>query len=381
MQKKLSIVDLFAGVGGLSVGFLNARNPRFAFETRLMADVDPTAIYTFKKNFPRVPFWRADLSKVSGSEITKLSKMPDGKLDVLVGGPPCQGFSPSGKRWLNDARNQLLARFVQFAHEIKPKCVIIENVPTALSSWEKLFDQEIQEALDGYVAKVAVLNASSFGVPQIRKRAFIVGFRKDLGVSKFDFPTGAFDAVYNGKRPHIESSNRLRFVSVAEAIEDLPPLNAGRVVDGLPYLSPPTSHYQSERREGSIAIFNHVARSHSKAFLSKISVIRPGQSNATLPKSQRFSDNYFSQAYARLQPCGIGLTVTANFRNPGSGCFTHYRDDRSITVREAARLQSFDDRFIFYGYDSDQERHVGNAVPPLLAKALAEHFGEIIANA
>ncbi|MDZ4696509.1 MAG: DNA cytosine methyltransferase [Deltaproteobacteria bacterium] len=135
------------------------------------------------------------------------------------------------------------------------------------------------------------------------------------------------------------------------------------------------------RREDSIALFNHVARAHSAEFLEKISAIQPGQGNAQLPDGERFSDNYFSQAYARLHPQGIGFTITAHFRNPGSGRFTHYRDNRSITVREAARLQSFDDRFIFHGYDRDQERHVGNAVPPLMSAALARHFGAMVAVA
>jgi DNA (cytosine-5)-methyltransferase 1 len=113
-------------------------------------------------------------------------------------------------------------------------------------------------------------------------------------------------------------------------------------------------------------------------FQQKLSPIKPGTGNAQLPDGERFSDNYYSQAYARLHPQGIGFTITTNFRNPGSGRFTHYRDDRSITVREAARLQSFDDDFIFHCYETDQERHVGNAVPPLLAEALARHFGQML---
>jgi DNA (cytosine-5)-methyltransferase 1 len=122
-------------------------------------------------------------------------------------------------------------------------------------------------------------------------------------------------------------------------------------------------------------------RAHSKDFLKKIGPIRPGKGNADLPDGERFSDNYYSQAYARLHAKGIGFTITANFRNPSSGRFTHYRDKRSITVREGARLQSFDDRFIFHGYETDQERHVGNAVPPLLCEALANHFGNLVCSA
>lgn len=379
----MTVVDLFAGVGGFTHGFLrvNQSARRIGFDVRLLVDSDPTAAYSFKKNLPKIPYWPQDLGKVGGSELLGLLKLDRRKLDFLIGGPPCQGFSPTGKRWLEDNRNRLMARFISIAHEIAPKCIIIENVPTALSAWQKLFNEEIVDAFKGYVVKTCVLNASQFGVPQIRKRAFVVAIRKDMRISDFTFPKGSFDAIDIGNDSHRKAKSHLRFVSVEDAIADLPSLRAGQSLDGVPYNSPASTNYQADRRKESIAIFNHVARGHSKLFLKKISVIRPGKGNADLTDEKKFSDNYYSQAYARLHAKGIGFTVTANFRNPGSGRFTHYRDKRSITVREAARLQSFDDRVIFHGYETDQERHVGNAVPPLLAEALAKHFGSLIANA
>jgi len=224
------------------------------------------------------------------------------------------------------------------------------------------------------------LNASSFGVPQIRRRAFVVAIREDLGISNFDFPRGVYDAIDIGRDSYTDAKAKCRFITVEDARGDLPELAAGDAFDGRSYTLDCKTGYQRDRREGSVALFNHVARSHSREFLEKISTIQPGQGNAQLPDGERFSDNYFSQAYARLHPRGIGFTITAHFRNPGSGRFTHYRDNRSITVREAARLQSFDDRFILYGSDRDQERHVGNAVPPLVAEALARHFGALISS-
>lgn len=378
----MTVVDLFAGVGGFTLGFLrvNKAARRIGFDVRLMVDSDPTAAYSFKKNFPQIPYWPKDLAGVGGSELLGLMRLKRGQLDFLIGGPPCQGFSPSGKRWLEDNRNRLMAHFISMAHEIAPKCVIMENVPTALTAWQKLFNQEILNAFSGYVVRSAVLNASQFGVPQIRKRAFVVAIRKDLKFSDFEFPKGTYDAIEIGNDSHLKAKSHLRFVTVEDAIADLPSLKAGQGIDGLPYSSDPATEYQMDRRKDSIAIFNHVARGHSKPFLKKISVIRPGKGNADLKAEKKFSDNYYSQAYARLHAKGIGFTVTAHFRNPGSGRFTHYRDKRSITVREAARLQSFDDRIIFHGYESDQERHVGNAVPPLLAEALAKHFGKMIGN-
>jgi DNA (cytosine-5)-methyltransferase 1 len=375
-----SVVDLFAGIGGFAEGFLRANQgpSKFQFELRLLVDFDPTASFTFKKNYPRIPFWTADLSKIESGELLKLLGMRRGELDFLIGGPPCQGFSPSGKRWLDDNRNRLLSRFIELAHDLEPKCVMIENVPTALSAFAQIFDEQIHEAFRGYAVRHAVLNASSFGVPQIRRRAFIVALRQDLAISEFGFPRGGHDAIDIGRDSHTDAKANCRFVSVEDAIGDLPELTAGEGFDGCAYTRDCSTDYQRARRENSIALFNHVARTHSHEFLKKISAIRPGEGNAQLPDGERFSDNYFSQAYARLHPRGIGFTITAHFRNPGSGRFTHYRDNRSITVREAARLQSFDDRFILYGYDRDQERHVGNAVPPMLSSALASHFGRMV---
>jgi DNA (cytosine-5)-methyltransferase 1 len=365
------------------LGFLKGCDDRekFKFDLRLLVDSDPSAAFTFKKNFPKIPYWLKDLSQVDGAEILRLTKLRPGDLDFLIGGPPCQGFSANGKRWLEDNRNKLIARFIEISRQMRPKCVIIENVPTALSAYERLFNKEIHNTFKGYVAKTAVLNASAFGVPQIRKRAFIVALRDDLGIPEFDFPKGEYDAIDIGNDSHTQAKAEHRFISVSEAISDLPPLKAGQAMDGEPYPTPPETAYQGERRKAALAIFNHIARSHSKEFLKKIGPIRPGKGNSDLPEELRFSDNYYSQAYARLHGKGIGFTITANFRNPGSGRFTHYRDKRSLTVREAARLQSFDDHFIFHGYESDQERHVGNAVPPLLAEALARHFGSLVSSA
>src|SRR6266446_10841737 len=124
-----SVVDLFAGIGGFAEGFIRANHsrPKFQFELRLLVDFDPTASFTFKKNYPRIPFWTADLGKIESGEVLRLLGMHRGELDFLIGGPPCQGFSPNGKRWLEDHRNRLLSRFIHIAHDLQPRCVILEN--------------------------------------------------------------------------------------------------------------------------------------------------------------------------------------------------------------------------------------------------------------
>ena len=247
-----------------------------------------------------------------------------------------------------------------------PKCVIIENVPTALSAFAQIFDEQIHEAFRGYTVRHAVLNASSFGVPANTPTRLRRCASRRPRYLKFRFsalvPTTRSTLVAIPTQMRRLSTDSSLLKTLSAIFPSWPPVTHSMVARTHVICN---TDYQRDRREGSVALFNHVARAHSREFLDKISAIQPGQGNAQLPDGERFSDNYFSQAYARLHPRGIGFTITAHFRNPGSGRFTHYRDNRSITVREAARLQSFDDRFIFYGCDRDQERHVGNAVPPL----------------
>jgi DNA mismatch endonuclease Vsr len=238
----------------------------------------------------------------------------------------------------------------------------------------------------GYSSCADVLTASEFGVPQIRRRAFIVAYHSDLGMAP-EMPrrthervSAASELVVADARQRFEP-DRLPYVSVEDAIGDLPTLKAGSGEDVAMYSNPPTSHYQQWARMGSIALFNHRSRSHSADYLKKISVIVEGGRNSDLPAHQRFSDNYYSQAYARLHRLGLANTITTSFGNPGSGRFIHYRDLRSITVREAARLQSFPDRFVFDGDLTAQMRHVGNAVPPLLARAIRDQIARDLSSA
>ena len=268
-MRTFSVVDLFAGVGGFAQGFLraNREEANFRFALKLLVDSDPTASFTFKKNYPQIPYWGQDIGKLEGAELLKLLRLNTGELDFLIGGPPCQGFSANGKRWLEDNRNRLFSRFIKLAHDVQAKCVILENVPTALSGFAQLFNEEVQEAFDGYVVRISVLNACEFGVPQIRKRAFVVALREDLGISDFDFPSGNFDAMDIGRDSHTDAKSGHRFVSVEDAIGDLPELEAGGAFDGTRYPHESRTTYQRERREGAIALFNHVARAHSKTFL------------------------------------------------------------------------------------------------------------------
>lgn len=378
-----NLVDLFAGVGGISLGFTHAPSG-VTFRPRILVDHDSEAGETFARNFPTVPYLVKDVHELSGSQIRERAGLAvREEVHVLVGGPPCQGFSWLGKRALDDPRNVHVLDFLRMVKELRPIVALIENVPLIVTSHDGQIMNEIFDGLEelGYSSSADILVASDFGVPQLRKRAFVLAYRSDLGQPP-SFPrrthervTFASDSRANGGRVRFEE-DRLPYVCVEDAIGDLPSLGAGGGDEVLFYGPAARTEFQRWARAGSVAIFNHRSRSHSKDFLRKISVISEGGRNTELPEDQRFSDNYYSQAYARLHRAGIAQTITTCFGNPGSGRFMHYRDLRALTVREGARLQAFPDSFVFHGHHSSQMRHVGNAVPPLLAQALREHIAK-----
>lgn len=380
---RFNFIDLFSGVGGLTLGFSDRSNePRCRFVPRLLVDIDPEAHETTKRNFPRIPFLVADVHMLSGPEIRERAGLgPKDVIHVVAGGPPCQGWSWLGKRALDDERNQSIHDFLRVVRELHPLMAIMENVPLLLTAQGGRFIQEVcdQFGAIGYTSIADVVVASDYGVPQLRKRAFVLAYAAELGVPP-QFPKRTHERVAfasqlrNGDGKVRFDPSKLPYISVEDAIGDLPVIAAGGGEEVMPYSSPTVTDYQTWARRGSIAAFNHRSRTHTADFLKKISVISEGSRNTELPDSQRFSDNYYSQAYARLHRNGIGQTITTSFGNPGSGRFTHYRELRSITVREAARFQSFPDAFVFEGNQATQMRHVGNAVPPLLARALRDQM-------
>jgi len=397
----LTTVDLFAGVGGLTVGLLKARsNGRPLYDVRLMVDSDPEAAHTFRMNEVNVPqspgglrrYLVGDVLRMTPRAILEEARLRKGQLDVLVGGPPCQGFSTaSTKRLISHPKNALVNHFLSLAVRLQPKMILMENVPT-LIHWNdgQLYD-EINKLLveNNYESRWDPLPATNFGVPQLRRRAILVAIRGDLGLGGFRFPRSegpaprvARDTIPGGTQVDLTAAAS-GYLTVEDAIGDLPSLAAGG--SAKLYDSEPFTDYQKARRGLTQFLFNHEARGHAQAFIdNKVRRIMPGGSNKDLPPSERFEqddkDDYYSQAYGRLHPKMVAQTITTNFMNPGSGRFTHYRDHRAITVREAARFQSFDDAFVFHGDFAAQQRHVGNAVPPLMARGLGEYFGQLLSR-
>ena len=299
-KKKPKVIDLFAGVGGLSYGFIQAG------------------------------------------------------FDVVLGGPPCQGFSQKGKRkTIHDERNFLFRYYFKVVDYIKPKYFLIENVPNILTAENGLFKNEIINLFEsiGYSVNCDVLKASDYGVPQDRRRAIIIG-RK--GKNKPELPKATNDSV-----------------TIYDAIGDLEFLDSGEGQEEQKYLMSPKTKYQKIMRKNSKILHNHVATKHSKEAIKKLKMIPPGKGKEVLPKSM-LTKSIYSGTWSRMLYDGQSVTITTRFDTPSSGRFTHPILNRCITVREAARIQSFPDDFIFYGSKNSQMKQVGNAVPPKLGKAIAE---------
>jgi DNA (cytosine-5)-methyltransferase 1 len=385
-------IDLFAGVGGLTEGFRSARDAagKPLFEPLLLVDNDAAAKQSQLRNHAGTRYLTANIGLLSTHDLQAaavITKRLD--LDVLIGGPPCQGFSrlnKSTRRLLEDPRNALLGKFLEFVRDLSPKFVLIENVPNLLAFDGGKYRDEAFALFEanGYGVNADVLSANQYGLPQLRKRAFIVAFRRDLKIDNITFPPPRFPPLLTARevnaavRGDDEAFFSAPFVSVEDAIGDLPSLRAAE--EKIHYACQPFSDYQAARRLGCGVLTNHFARGHAGTFIQKkIKRIPEGGSNQDLDGRSRFDRGreikYLSQAYGRLHRHGIAQTITAHFSNPGSGRFLHYRDDRSITIREAARFQGFDDAFTFCGTMEEQQRQVGNAVPPLLARVLAEFFG------
>lgn len=383
----LGVLDLFAGVGGLAQGFdfLTKR-----FESRLLVDFDEDCRTTWMHNRPKVPFICADLREASASELLKTAGLSREDIDVVVGGPPCQGFSMAGKRDFDDPRNKLFQHFIEIVRDLKPLAIVMENVPHLLTLWGGEFQKQVFRRIGqlGYVIDAKPLLASDYGVPQIRRRAIIYAIREDVGVKEIRFPVATHEPVGNAidilrglrKGRGVERANGglKPFVTVEEAIGDLNPLKSGEGEDVCAYQHQPSSEYQRERRKNAKLLYNHKAWNHTKSLLRKMAMIPEGGRHMELPPDKQFCPGAFSQAYGRLHRNGIAFTITTFIHNPGSGRFVHYRDLRAITVREGARIQSFDDDFRFLGVMASQERQIGNAVPPIFAQAIASNLADML---
>ncbi|MGH3195169.1 MAG: DNA cytosine methyltransferase [Streptosporangiaceae bacterium] len=369
-------VDLFCGAGGASLGLVRA-----GWDLRLATDVDQACSLTHQANLPG-EFITADLRAADADKVMSAADISPGQLDLLFAGPPCQGFSILGSRVVWDKRNNLFREVLRLASGLQPRSVVIENVPGLVTLAKGAYLHAILEGLSaaGYEAACAELLAAQYGAPQMRWRLIIIGWRKDLGIPAgygFPRPTAGTaeigDLLPNCTIPPWQLEG---FVTTAEAISDLPPVAAGEEVTH--YAGPPVGSYQKMMRAGlNGELSNHYATRLSAANLTRLAHIKPGQDWRDLPRDllpssmQRALRKDHTRRYRRMTWDGVPRAVITRFRDPKSGEYTHPEQDRTITIREAARLQGFPDSFVFHGARSSQYDQVGNAVPTQLAEAIA----------
>tara|TARA_B100001059_G_scaffold235253_1_gene280278 strand:+ start:963 stop:1991 length:1029 start_codon:yes stop_codon:yes gene_type:complete len=336
---KISAIDLFCGAGGLSLGFEQAGVKIHAGFDNCQDSLD-----SFTLNHKKSLGINCDLSK----DVQNLNQFSG--IDLVIGSPPCQGFSISGKRNSDDTRNSLYKIYTKTLDKLKPKVFIMENVPNLVSMDSGSFKDAILKELGkmGYQIDYKILLASDFGVPQNRRRVFFVGTREN----RYEF---------------IQNKIIQNQVTTAEAISDLPEYS---VEDGSKYTSKAKTNYQNTMRSNSSGIWNHQITQHTQKTIDTISLVPDGGNYKDLPEKLQ-KTRKVNIAWTRYSSKKPSFTIDTGHRH-----HFHYKYNRVPTVRESARLQSFPDTFVFKGSKTSQYRQVGNAVPPLLARALIENILE-----
>lgn len=322
-MKKINVIDLFCGAGGLSLGFEKA-----GFNTVFAVENNPIYAKTFMSNFTKTEVFVGNIQSIDESEIRKLI---DKHVDVIIGGPPCQGFSKAGnigRMFLDDPRNKLFNEYLRFVDIVNPKMFLIENVAALLNHNKgKTLEEIISKIASlGYNVKFKVLNAVNYDVPQERRRIFIVGFKDNIN---FEFP-----------------KEHKRIISIKEAIGDLPKLNSGEKSD----------------------VYLHTSMNHSAQMLEKMSYVRDGGNRLDIPLELRPKSGDIRK-YIRYDSNKPSFCVTGDMRK-----IFHYSQNRALTCRELARLQTFPDDYIFCGNSIQIQQQIGNAVPCKLAYYVAKEI-------
>jgi DNA (cytosine-5)-methyltransferase 1 len=375
-------LDLFSGCGGLSLGMSLATNESGdKIQTSCAIDIWEIACQTFEHNLGLKP-----ICEPIDDELIHSVNKDFGPFDVVVGGPPCQGFSTAGKRALDDERNGLVLAFLRAIEITQPKIFVMENV-TGFKTFQngKIHQEVILFAKRlGYQVRSAIVLASLSGVPQRRKRFLLVGTK----VGHFRFP-GEVDQAGD---PHLFATEELKAIELErffvqrpedgveswtfnDATSDLPSLNAGEKLEE--YRTSPQNELQEYFRNGALKPIDHFAVGHKDYFIELLSYIPQGKSaldpevQLKIPEKLRPKSG-FKNSYQRIVGDAPSPTITRNFTTPSSANCIHPLQDRALSIREGARCQSFPDWFEFLGTTDEKRLQIGNAVPPLLGKAIGE---------
>lgn len=344
-NKTYTFIDLFAGCGGLSLGFEMA-----GFTGILAIDNWKDALTTYSHNRKSARTLCGDLAVIDPYKIKEEYNISN--VDVIIGGPPCQGFSVAGKRIIEDERNKLYKAFVGFVACFHPQAFVMENVPNILNIGEGMVCKSIINDFErlGYKVCVQTLTSSDYGVPQNRRRAVFVGLADGRN---FVFPEPL----------------KMKKVTSFEALNDL---TEGTIPEGAPYPNESTSDFQRYARKNSNGVYNHEITIHNDKTKEVIAMVPDGGNYKDLPLELQQTRKVHI-AWTRLCSTKPSITIDTGHRH-----HFHYKWNRVPTVRESARLQSFPDDFIFLCSKTSQYKQVGNAVPPLMAKAIAEQLSRIL---
>lgn len=346
-NKKYKAIDLFSGAGGMSLGFQNA-----GFEILLAMDNDSHCSKTYKRNFKNTMLVCEDIKEISSNRIIELLNSKPGDLDVVMGGPPCQGFSSvnAKTRFIENPKNILFKQFVRVINDLKPKYFVMENVVGLTTMENGAIKKEILDSFEdiGYKVKVKVLDAVDYGVPQFRKRAFFIGNNLGLPI-KFPIPSHGKDA----QQTLLSTEKGLKpYATVGDALRGI---------------------------EDDSNIPNHDIPNHDDKVLERMSFVPEGGTQKDIPEECK-PPQRFKNTYGRLNRQNPSFTIHTRFDVASTGSLFHPIKNRALTVREGARIQSFPDDFVFEGPKSSQYRQVGNAVPPKLAEAIATVIVEILSK-
>ncbi|NOZ39647.1 MAG: DNA cytosine methyltransferase [Planctomycetes bacterium] len=369
LKKKPIAIDLFCGAGGMSLGFEQA-----GFHVHSAFDCERFNILTHERNFPRTRAYVADLSKLSGKCVREISRLGRRRIDVIFGGPPCQGFSVGGKRDLNDKRNRLVYDFARLVKQLQPRYFVMENVKGLMYVHAKPVLKSFirRMKLAGYVVvePIQVLNASDFGVPQRRLRTFVIGCQKGLPLPSYPTRSGCFD-----------ESGQEFFPLVKDAISDLPRIDSYPDLfssDHFPHKLPSTTNTYALLMRGELVSYDDQLHREIESMTGLTGCLRTAHSKRII---KRFASTARGSAepvsrYIRLAWDKVAPTIRAG-TGADHGSHTaprpiHPSRPRCITTREAARLHSFPDWFQFHGTRWHDFRQIGNSVPPILARAVAK---------
>ena len=357
----MNVIDLFCGCGGFSKGFEQA-----GFNVKFGIDMWEDATITYKHNFPNACVLNEDITKIDGQDILDITGLSKDKVDVIIGGPPCQGFSVSGKRLIDDERNKLYKSFVKIVNELHPKVFVMENVPGLVRLFNgQVADQVLKDFSDiGYRVQMKILSSDNYGVPQQRKRVFFVGL-SNSSLKR--------NILYEYPQPIMGSGTTVPAITCKDAISDLDfvpdDVSLGEKIE---YMIEPQNPYQQMMRKNSKSILNHSITLHTDKTKNIIAMVPDGGNYKDLPQDLQDTRKVHI-AWTRMDSTKPCFTI-----DTGHNHHFHYRANRVPTVRESARIQSFPDNFEFIGIKTSQLKQVGNAVPPLLAKALGESIIKIL---